>query len=246
MPSKVGNTVCQALICAALESSQRTAVFDNFFAAALESRQQYLRSVFSCRSKVGNNICWLFGCCPEKLAALCIPATQYTSKFDISSMVSPSLTLSSPLSLCECVCVCVMWSLCTSLGPAAVWPLGPGQRHRPLTFIFMANAKRQRHLLNFLCFRKFTFMFSSLLILLSLPLLLAGWQAVRLLGSQAFSCCSASFTGLYGVIKPPQWLIKMATQPENSAHFSVEFCQFAEGECLFWTRTNLSTFTHEY
>lgn len=178
-----------------------------------------------------------------------MPATQYTSKFDISSMVVPSLTLSpSPLYLFNfvCVCVCVMWSLCTSLGPAAVWPLGPGQRHRPLTFIFMANAKRQRHLLNFLCFRKFTFMFSSLLILLSLPLLLAGWQADGLLGSQAFSCCPASFTGLYGVIKPPQWLIKMATQPENFAHFSVEFCQFAEGECLFWTRTNLSTFTHEY
>lgn len=153
-------------------------------------------------------------------------------------MVLPSHSLSLPLSLLLCVCVCVFCGHCARPWVQPVWPLGPGQRHRPLTFIFMANAKRQRHLLNFLCFRKFTFMFSSLLILLSLPLLLAdclaGWQAVR------------HFPAVYGVIKPPQWLIKMATQPENFAHFGVEFCQFAEGECLFWTRTNLSTFTHEY
>lgn len=127
------------------------------YSAALESRQHN----FVCwlRLKVGNT--------------LLPPATQYTSKFDIFSMFCLSLTFSLSCFLCVSLSlslflpcfayislsVCIMWSLCTSLGPVCCGLLRPGQRHRPLTFIFMANAKRQRHLLNFLCLRKFTFMF---------------------------------------------------------------------------------------
>lgn len=114
VPSKVGNTVCQALICAALESRQRTAVFDIFLLLP---------------SKAGNNILGRYlAAAVRKWAtifvgylAAALKSRQHfvcpqlnTRRNLISLLWSSPLSLSHPLYLFNfvCVCVCVLCGHC--------------------------------------------------------------------------------------------------------------------------------------
>lgn len=174
LPSKVGNELlCSTFFCCC-RSKAGNNILGRYLAAA---GQQYLLAIWLLPWKVGSTLC----------ARNSIHVEIWYPFYGIAL----SLTLSAFISFT--LCMCVLCGHCARPWVQPVWPLGPGQRHRPLTFIFMANAKRQRHLLNFLCFRKFTFMFSSLLILLSLPLLLADCLAGRQLGIFLLSCLFYGF-----------------------------------------------------